>query len=182
MKCPNCSSAMREVMYESVPIDICDDCGGTWLDHKELQLITQREIEKIDKALLKQYEHKAGLGSIKDIEKDLGRNLNCPKCKTEMEVVNYSYSSGIALDSCPENCGVFLDKSELEAAQAWAEKSGKNADDLDQYYLALANQARGKVGASLSGGGFRIGEFILGLPSNFANLVFWLKREKRLKK
>ena len=41
MRCPRCGGALRERKQGSVVIDVCDDCGGTWLDKGELELLAQ---------------------------------------------------------------------------------------------------------------------------------------------
>jgi Zn-finger nucleic acid-binding protein len=43
MKCPRCDGALQESKVEDVSIDICDKCGGVWLDSGELEQLTKRE-------------------------------------------------------------------------------------------------------------------------------------------
>ncbi|MCI0676639.1 MAG: zf-TFIIB domain-containing protein [Phycisphaerales bacterium] len=42
LKCPGCSGSMRLINYATdsgVTVDRCQDCGGMWLDHDELEKI-----------------------------------------------------------------------------------------------------------------------------------------------
>ena len=40
MQCPVDSNTLQKNVYEgSVEVDRCNDCGGIWLDHKELETI-----------------------------------------------------------------------------------------------------------------------------------------------
>ena len=40
MKCPKCGGDLKEREYQHMKIDVCGDCGGTWLDKGELQMLT----------------------------------------------------------------------------------------------------------------------------------------------
>ena len=39
MTCPKCGGKLEEREHGSVKVDVCPDCGGTWLDAGELALI-----------------------------------------------------------------------------------------------------------------------------------------------
>ena len=43
MKCPRCDGSLNESKFEEVSIDVCDKCGGVWLDSGELEQVTQKE-------------------------------------------------------------------------------------------------------------------------------------------
>ena len=43
MKCPRCDGSLNESKVEDVTIDVCDKCGGVWLDSGELEQLTKRE-------------------------------------------------------------------------------------------------------------------------------------------
>lgn len=43
MKCPRCDGSLNESKVEEVSIDVCDKCGGVWLDSGELEQLTKRE-------------------------------------------------------------------------------------------------------------------------------------------
>ena len=43
MKCPRCDGSLNESKVEEVTIDVCDKCGGVWLDSGELEQLTKRE-------------------------------------------------------------------------------------------------------------------------------------------
>jgi len=42
MKCPRCDGNLKESTFEEVTIDICDKCGGVWLDSGELEQLTSK--------------------------------------------------------------------------------------------------------------------------------------------
>lgn len=37
--CPKCDGKLQTSSFESISIDVCDKCGGAWLDAGELQQI-----------------------------------------------------------------------------------------------------------------------------------------------
>ncbi len=43
-RCPKeCDGSFVEVDYENIKIDICETCGGAWLDAGELEALTKKE-------------------------------------------------------------------------------------------------------------------------------------------
>jgi len=45
MKCPRCDGTLKENKFEEVLIDICDKCGGVWLDSGELEQVTKKDTD-----------------------------------------------------------------------------------------------------------------------------------------
>lgn len=46
MQCPKGDGgALVEVDFENIKIDLCETCGGAWLDGGELQALTKKENE-----------------------------------------------------------------------------------------------------------------------------------------
>lgn len=43
LKCPKCAGTLVEVDFEGVKIDLCDGCGGAWLDAGELETLTKKD-------------------------------------------------------------------------------------------------------------------------------------------
>ncbi len=43
IRCPKCEGALYEADYDHVKIDVCDKCGGVWLDAGELAQIAAKE-------------------------------------------------------------------------------------------------------------------------------------------
>jgi len=39
MKCPKCGSDLKEINFQNVMIDKCDECKGIWLDAGELDFL-----------------------------------------------------------------------------------------------------------------------------------------------
>lgn len=180
MQCPYCSAEMKGEIYEDARIDICTGCNGVWLDSHELSTISQRREKKIDPSVMDKYEPTPGLKDLPNIHKARGRKLACPQCGAPLRLANYGYSSGIVIDICPNEHGVFLDDQEIDAIQAWVEKNDDQLDDLDLYYKALAQQSAGKTYATIGGSGPSMGATLWGLPSALGKLIefAWKKRKK----
>lgn len=43
LECPRCDGKLEGVINEGVEIDVCDTCGGVWLDAGELEQLSKRE-------------------------------------------------------------------------------------------------------------------------------------------
>ena len=41
--CPKCDGKLVEVAFEEIQIDLCDKCGGAWLDAGELETLTKKD-------------------------------------------------------------------------------------------------------------------------------------------
>lgn len=45
-KCPVCVEALNVILHDEVEIDVCDKCGGIWLDKGELEKIIANKKEQ----------------------------------------------------------------------------------------------------------------------------------------
>jgi hypothetical protein len=43
MRCPRCDGNLKVNSFEGVEIDICDKCGGAWLDSGEFEQLTKSQ-------------------------------------------------------------------------------------------------------------------------------------------
>ncbi len=43
LQCPKCDGTLEGVVVEKVEIDVCNTCGGVWLDAGELEQLSKRE-------------------------------------------------------------------------------------------------------------------------------------------
>ncbi|MEW6095715.1 MAG: zf-TFIIB domain-containing protein [bacterium] len=132
-ECPRCHKELREINYEGVKVDICYTCGGKWCDNDELyQIIKLREKKFADldfeEVTAKREDAKFSIAS------ELVDCLPCPICNHLMERINYSYTSGVIIDRCRKNHGIWLDKDELEKLQVFVERGeGKEDEYLKEY-------------------------------------------------
>ena len=47
MRCPRCGGHLRDQMHHHVRIEVCPDCGGTWLDKGELEILEFHDTSNI---------------------------------------------------------------------------------------------------------------------------------------
>jgi hypothetical protein len=43
LQCPRCDGKLKTTTFENVAIDVCEKCGGVWLDSGELELLTRSD-------------------------------------------------------------------------------------------------------------------------------------------
>jgi hypothetical protein len=43
LRCPKCDGTLEGVIHDQVEIDVCNTCGGAWLDAGELEQLAKRE-------------------------------------------------------------------------------------------------------------------------------------------
>jgi len=131
MHCPRCKTVLNSINLKDIQIDICPMCYGVWLDKEELQKLLE-----IDRNTLKLIENKEEIDGnwlkLMEIdskesakEENLSRiaegygdrmwegEIGCPKCNTMMQKHPYAVTSDIFIDSCPNGCGIWLDKGEI---------------------------------------------------------------------
>lgn len=112
MECPGCQYDMSEHELDGVMIDECKRCGGVWLDAGEAEELvkkapTPREaLQKKKLELLRQWQ----VAALNPRETDRG----CPRCPAPLMRVNYKDIPGLQIDKCKDDCGMYLDKGELE--------------------------------------------------------------------
>ena len=98
--CPVCHEPLVVFELEGVEVDHCAECRGTWLDDGELETLV----------LL------AGIGGgawEKALAEATGRRhgrRRCPRCLATLRVVEVS---GVEIDRCPHNHGLWFDQGEI---------------------------------------------------------------------
>ena len=43
LECPRCDGKLEGIVFDGVEIDVCNACGGAWLDAGELEQLSKRE-------------------------------------------------------------------------------------------------------------------------------------------
>ncbi|SMF22686.1 zf-TFIIB domain-containing protein [Pseudobacteriovorax antillogorgiicola] len=137
--CPRDGSPLKAHHYEGEEIDLCQTCGGTWLEPDELKKIIEKkdiEFSPSDYSEIKADENQETTRAI-----DLGR-LVCVVCTRNLKQLNFSYSSGIIVDYCPEGHGIWLDHHELERIQVFSERWQEKLPWLQEKYQKALTEAR----------------------------------------
>jgi Zn-finger nucleic acid-binding protein len=123
LTCVNGCGVLKADQYEGVEVAVCPQCRGIWLSYKNLNAIINNETtawaEK-QRAEILQQTGKAGVPA-----EELARHADCPECGELMPAINYQYSSGIIINKCKHNHGVWLDCGELNKIQIYKEACKK---------------------------------------------------------
>ena len=109
MNCPACKNPMIILELNQVEIDYCTACKGIWLDNGELDLIFSNADQK---EIAKSFPLKNDIDEIK---------RRCPNCKKKMDKVEFE-NTGIIIDKCVDDHGVWFDNGELKSILISAEE------------------------------------------------------------
>jgi|GEM_PF-619671 len=108
--CPECSGRMKELKYvpgEDLTIDLCDRCGGIWLDGQEIRTMESIASKQDDPKV----RLMRGIWALR--AKVRGeRALTCPKCRTDT-VFEFRTGEDVAIDMCDRCNGSWFDKGEV---------------------------------------------------------------------
>ncbi len=106
MKCPNCARDLAVANRDSIEVDECPECGGTWFQREELR----RAKDSADSDL-----QWLDFDVFADDASFVARSGQrpCPECSARMNSLAYM-SSEVVVDACPSDHGVWLDAGELE--------------------------------------------------------------------
>jgi Zn-finger nucleic acid-binding protein len=108
--CPKCDEVLDRLSSGGVEVDICESCGGIWLDRGELAKLKIRANTED----LAQLAQRASGGRV--VPPTSARiKLPCPVCEGVLLPLQIGQ---VAIDRCQSCQGLWLDRGELEAALA----------------------------------------------------------------
>lgn len=123
LTCVNGCGILTPNRYEGIDVCMCHQCKGIWLSYKNLNAIINKESTTWTHQQRTDILQETGKAGVPLAE--LERHLNCPECKTLMPARVYQYSSGIIINKCKNNHGVWLDCGELTKIQIYKEACKK---------------------------------------------------------
>ena len=105
--CPRCTTALQPLRVGGVETDVCEECGGLWLDRLELAKFDHHR-DAFGDALV------AHLDQFPAVLIHRSVRLRCPRHPAAVMLRRaYSPAVSVQMDVCPECGGVWLDKDEL---------------------------------------------------------------------
>ena len=120
IRCPRCTTVLHTLGIGGVDTDVCENCGGLWLDRLELERFDDAA-KIIGDALV------AHLSQFPGPLLAPAMRLQCPRHPgVVMLRRNYSAAIVVQIDVCPECAGVWLDTDEL--AQIREQKASSTFD------------------------------------------------------
>jgi uncharacterized protein len=107
LPCPRCSTSLSRMPIGGITVDVCESCGGLWLDRLELARFEEPD-SVLGEALL------AHLSQFPVAIVDRSARLHCPRHPVVVMMRRaFSPAAPIQIDECPQCGGVWLDADEL---------------------------------------------------------------------
>jgi len=126
MECPRDGSPLEARKREGdVEVDECGVCRGIWLDKGELEALQEASAQK--HLHLGDPAGDSVSRSINEVAQLTTTGAKCPRCGEKMTARDYGFGSQIVIDTCPADCGVWLDVGEIERLEAFYEQSSTDA-------------------------------------------------------
>jgi Zn-finger nucleic acid-binding protein len=147
LDCPVCKVSFDNINIGSnkeVIIQHCNQCDGTFIKENILQALVEKKT--IDR---KKFDHLMVTFVQNNPRHELERNTKyrlCPVCKKTMNRYNYAAVSGIILDKCFHQHGIWLDGGELRQILEWRNVGGhlkkqKKEDELSANIIKPSSDA-----------------------------------------
>ena len=107
LSCPRCLLPLAHLRLGGVDTDVCEHCGGLWLDRLELVRF-QNPADPFGDALV------AHLAQFPMPLIDYSQRVRCPRHATTVMLRRpFSAAITVPIDECPECGGLWLDSHEL---------------------------------------------------------------------
>lgn len=129
--CPVDDFTLVQETYEGVTIDRCPHCHGVWLDKGELEAIQKNQADDFRGVPDDAMDFVTGAMAMAKAESE--KTLSCVKCDDDLVKREYSFTSQVMIDNCPNGHGMWLDKSELSRLEKFYEEEQDfaNFDEAD---------------------------------------------------
>jgi len=100
--CPRCYDPFHTKVVEGVSVDLCDRCGGLWLDRGEAECLLRSQ--PLPDFLTNPSARQQSVEFRRQGQRE------CPRCSVALQLAAVE---GVQLDGCAQCGGVFLDRGEL---------------------------------------------------------------------
>jgi Zn-finger nucleic acid-binding protein len=101
--CQTCRGVLVAFELESVEIDRCAECGGTWLDAGEIERISA--MAGVEPGPMSHALTQAASGA--------QSKRQCPRCGRNLRLVKIGEGKSIEIDRCPAGHGYWFDPGEM---------------------------------------------------------------------
>jgi len=138
MRCPRCEAELRKVQVKNVELDTCNSCEGVWFDRDELRQVLDMNRDELEESAISHT-----LESEEEYQEIPGRSeMVCPRCNGDLHRYNYQGYSGIMIDGCENNCGIWLDDGELQKLFDYMVTASKPDPEKERFLRAELTQIR----------------------------------------
>ena len=144
MWCSGCGSSLTPGHYLSVAVDLCETCGGTWLEEGRLKWILEIGPKSLPSERSRQVtKYQAVATPSYSLPSDETRRIvKCPYCVTVLRPVNYSATSGVAIYRCMQDHGVWVPKGGLDRLVVFVDTWDRYLRAATPYYAGVAQLER----------------------------------------
>ena len=153
MFCSGCGSGLKESRYLNIPIDVCEECGGTWLEEGRLKWIIEVGPKSIPTDRVRELTRfvRTAQPNYRLSENETRRIVKCPYCIGVMRPVNYSASSGVAIYKCINDHGVWIPKDGIDRLVIFIDTWDRFLKDQKPQFMILAQLERKRFLRRMSG-------------------------------
>jgi Zn-finger nucleic acid-binding protein len=119
LRCPRTNAPLARLRVGGVDTDVCEDCGGVWLDRAEIDRF-DRPDAVFGEAIV------AHLSQFPASLVDHSLRLRCPRHPSVVMLRRpYSADVPVDIDVCPQCGGLWLDTDELAAIRERRATAGR---------------------------------------------------------
>ncbi len=115
LRCPECGACMSERPSDTASVDVCDDCGGVfveWFDGEVSAALSGAAIPASPLAV-----RASGDG-------------NCPSCRVPLSSMPYPDPSGVVVARCGQCAGTFVPRASFDAIVALGAPQGERVEEV----------------------------------------------------
>ena len=103
--CPVCGEPLVTYELDSIEIDHCVTCLGTWLDAGELEMIAERAGVASGAMTIALNKRREGRPT----------KRRCPRCRRRLREIDICGTQTVSIDTCPRRHGLWFDRGEMQA-------------------------------------------------------------------
>ena len=148
--CPTCNTGLSHLNAAGVIFKLCSSCNGIWVDKECFSGILQKNEEELDPYF-----------SYTEENLDVRMNYmtpadtrKCPVCETTMMNIEYDSSSGIWLDHCPHNHGIWLDAGEINLVLQYKKLLNEHGGKIPGQVIGMTEEFKKEMEENV--GGFKV--------------------------
>lgn len=137
MNCPVCQQALKSTLVQSIPLDVCNVCGGIWLDRGELPKIALADISTLD---LPMTHRNLSLQN---------QPKHCPRDQMPLRKKTFIEDQAV-VDECPKCAGIWVDhlKEFLQVVSDFKQKKNLDRTQVQDYFAKYNKDRKGDSSTS----------------------------------
>ncbi len=124
---------MIVVQYQDIELDHCPYCRGTWFDSGEMDLLLRSMELEGSSLLLDRITHRKQAESTE-------KKRRCPICNRNMGKYAVGPVSGILVDACLKEHGIWFDSGEVRSLVAGLEQSNRGEYSSEQELVSFLGE------------------------------------------